>query len=247
MTGHPVEPEQPAPPRDCTAPWAHTEFSLKLFQQLVWAAPGKNVFLSPAGVATSLLVLYNGAHARTRQAIAGVLGLKELVLQSQNMAAGSWLDTLLQSESGQETIVATSLWLPQRSTLDEGFSANVRQHYSADVETGADTARMNAWVSRKTRGKIIETSVSSDSRDALILLNAVYFKGAWVVPFDPRATQEGMFTRSDGSRKKLPMMSREGLFQINGVSGKTELYRQSALKAVSSNFGGLAGQAGGWQ
>ncbi len=70
MVAYPVELERPTPPRDCTAPWAHTEFSLKLFRQLVQAAPGKNVFLSPAGVATALLVLYNGADTATRQAIA---------------------------------------------------------------------------------------------------------------------------------------------------------------------------------
>jgi len=233
MVDDSVELERPAPPRDCTAPWAHTEFSLKLFVQLVRAAPGKNVFLSPAGVAAALLVLSNGADPGTRQAIAGVVGLKDPDLQALNSAAGSWLDTLLRPERGQETIIATSLWLPQGLTLDGGFSANVRRYYGADIETGADAARMNAWVSRKTGGRITETSVGGDSRDALTILNAVYFKGAWVVPFDPRNTEDGVFTRSDGSSKKLPMMSRKGMFAYLGGPG----FKAVHLVYSGKNFG----------
>ncbi|MDQ3956469.1 MAG: serpin family protein, partial [Actinomycetota bacterium] len=48
-----------------------------------------------------------------------------------------------------------------------------------------------------------------DPEGVLVLLNAVYFKGAWTEPFDPDLTVDGKFTRSDGSTVSVPMMSRD--------------------------------------
>ena len=41
-----------------------------------------------------------------------------------------------------------------------------------------------------------------------ILTNAVYFKGLWALPFDPRQTREAPFTLPGGRRKNVLMMSR---------------------------------------
>src|SRR6185369_14035496 len=41
---------------------------------------------------------------------------------------------------------------------------------------------------------------------ALVLVNAVYFRGDWAQPFDPQWTAESYFTKLDGSQVSVEMM-----------------------------------------
>ncbi len=41
----------------------------------------------------------------------------------------------------------------------------------------------------------------------LALVNAIYLKAPWQTPFEPEATQEGVFTRADGSTVEVPFMT----------------------------------------
>ena len=51
-----------------------------------------------------------------------------------------------------------------------------------------------------------ERSVKSDTR--LMLVNALYFKGAWAFPFNPSATESAPFRMLDGSERTVSMMER---------------------------------------
>ena len=56
------------------------------------------------------------------------------------------------------------------------------------------------WVKKATKN-LIDTVISASDIDAttdLVLANAVYFKGAWLVPFDSYRTQRSSFHRLDG-------------------------------------------------
>ena len=46
----------------------------------------------------------------------------------------------------------------------------------------------------------------------MILLNAVYFKGDWEFPFNPRLTRDGLFGDSNSIKKKVKMMSQTRKF-----------------------------------
>ena len=65
-----------------------------------------------------------------------------------------------------------------------------------------------------TKGKIADLLKPGDLTPLtrLVLTNAVYFKGAWTTPFDPKMTHDGRFTCADGKAITLPMMSREDTF-----------------------------------
>jgi serpin B len=49
----------------------------------------------------------------------------------------------------------------------------------------------------------------------MFLINAIYFKGLWLVPFDPDDTRPAPFRRPDGSEVEVPMMTVDSLFAIN--------------------------------
>jgi serpin B len=80
-----------------------------------------------------------------------------------------------------------------------------------DYIADPDAARklVNAWVKRETAGRIpnllAEPDVTALTR--LILVNAMYLRAPWLNPFDAKDTKPGQFTRADGSRVSVPMMT----------------------------------------
>ncbi|KAG0524234.1 hypothetical protein BDA96_07G193000 [Sorghum bicolor] len=82
--------------------------------------------------------------------------------------------------------------------------------HAADFVNKPEKARekINRWVSKATKGLITsilpQGSVSSDT--ALVLANAIYFKGKWSVPFPKKDTEIRRFQRLDGSHVLTPFM-----------------------------------------
>ena len=78
--------------------------------------------------------------------------------------------------------------------------------------------RVNKWVADKTRGKINSITDSSDFE--ALLVNAVYFKGAWQDEFSEEATKKAPFTAYDGKEYETDFMNKTeyyGCFIGNGV------------------------------
>lgn len=80
-----------------------------------------------------------------------------------------------------------------------------------DFNNADAASTINRWVSDNTAGQIKQIVESPiDSQTVMFLINAVYFNGKWQTPFDPKQTFPRPFTRGDGSRVQVPMMSGGG-------------------------------------
>lgn len=114
------------------------------------------------------------------------------------------------SSDAPELRVANSLWA--RAAIKPAFAAAVAADFNASAAPLPRSAGpVNAWVAEATGGKIknlIDDSVVKDPLTLALLINAVFFKAAWKVPFDPaRTTLDAPFRLGDGSEKKCRMMS----------------------------------------
>ena len=212
---------------------ANNRFGLKLFANLRDADAAGNVFISPASVAIALAMTYNGAGGETQQAMARALELSGLSLDEVNQSYAALLQTLATADPKVTLSIANSLWSRQDVAFKQDFLARVRLFYQAEVSAldfsdPATVDAINAWVNEKTNRKIprILDRISDDA--ILFLINAIYFKGAWVKAFDPQLTREQPFILSDGSQKQVPMMSRSGEFRY---------LRGEDFQAVSLPFG----------
>lgn len=69
--------------------------------------------------------------------------------------------------------------------------------------------KINKWVSKATNKLIREIlpDGSVHGGTALVLVNAIYFKGKWSNPFPRERTTTGKFHRLDGSSVDAPFMS----------------------------------------
>jgi serine protease inhibitor len=194
---------------------AFTDFGLRLFHQVRSAEGERNLFLAPTSVAFALAMTHQGAQGETQQGIARTLGVET----AQVNPAVSELRGLLASDREDVRLrVANSLWARQGVPFLPSFLQHTREEFGAEVATldfadPAAAARINQWVSSQTEGRIPTIIERIDPLEVLFLVNAVYFKGQWTRPFDPRATRDAEFTLGSGQRVSHPMMSQTGEFR----------------------------------
>jgi serpin B len=201
----------PAAARDLVA--ANTAFAFRLFTALLQEDPDRNCFLSPIGIGFALQILLNGAGGRTREAMAKVLHLPGISTEAANSANAALRASLEAPSPDVRVTLSNSLWANTGITVAPLFQETLRRDYGGEAITlsfrdPSAPATINSWIHRATNGRINGSVSSSDLEppNDLLLTNAVYFRGAWSLPFDRKATRPGLFTLPDGRQKELPMM-----------------------------------------
>jgi len=179
-----------------------------------------NLFYSPYSLSLALAMTYAGARGNTEQQMAHALHF--MLPQSQLHGAFNALDLKLnttgQANADFKLSLADSLWgqagfafRPEfLDTLAENYGAGLRLTDFVDAANREQSRQtINQWVADQTQGKIKELLAKGFLSDLtrLVLVNAIYFKADWDVPFT-RGTHNGDFTRLDNTAVSVPMMSR---------------------------------------
>jgi serpin B len=100
-------------------------------------------------------------------------------------------------------LVANALMLAAGAPVAADYAALLKDKYAAEVFAGAGVDTVNGWVSKRTEGKI-ERIVEKMSD--LMLVNAVYFKSRWAVPFNKRNTRPEFFNLSRTRQEMVQTM-----------------------------------------
>lgn len=200
---------------------ANSTFALDLYQKL--RTPEGNTFFSPYSISTALAMTYAGARGNTENEMASTLRFS---MKQENLhpAFASMEERLnkLQKAGHVKLSVANSLWPQKDYKFLPGYLALIKENYGAsitpvDYKQAAEAAReiINKWVEDKTQAKIknlIPPGVL-DAITRLVLVNAIYFKGNWVSPFKPDATQDAPFFISPQKSVQTPMMNQKESFK----------------------------------
>jgi serpin B len=200
------------------------EFGFALFQQLAQTQPADNVVISPYSIGAALLMTANGAAGQTRTAMLATLKIKGLELAAINSLQRRLRDGLTRSGSGVILEIANSVWLRSGVTLKPGFRKTIEQFYSAQLRTidfnsPTAPALINRWVSQQTHDRIRSIVDRLNPEHALLLVNAIYFKGKWQIPFERELTAEADFQLPDGKTRPVPMMHRTAKFRYFSGDG----------------------------
>ena len=193
-------------------------FGLSLMQNPSLSEKKKNVFISPFSISQALSLALNGAGGETQAQIRKTLCLGDVPLEEINKENGKLLPSLKNPDPKVTLSIANALWVNKGETLDAGFQQRCHDFYQAESATldfstpsGADT--INAWVDKNTQGKITKiVSQAMLQSSPAVLTNAIYFHGQWTDAFAKTNTHDADFTLADGSKKKLPMMVRNGSY-----------------------------------
>ena len=170
----------------------------------------KNYMFSPLSIKMALGLAANGASGETKNEILRTLGTSNMDKFNQ------FSKDLISKYSKAEILnlnIANSIWI-NRDKTEQSFSKEFKEiaadFYDAQAEIieNANAVReINAWVNDKTNGKISEIVDESDDFWAM-LINALYFKGAWQSEFNESATQPDDFTNADGTKCKIEFMNK---------------------------------------
>lgn len=176
----------------------------------------RNYMFSPLSVRMALALAANGADGETKKEILNALGSGLHGLDDLNAFYKELIAKYSQSE--QLTLrLANSVWLNADKTtqqFSEEFKTAAAEYYAADANTVNSqnaVSEINAWVSSKTNQKI--TQIVKDSDFWAMLVNAVYFKGAWENEFGANATEPDEFTSADGKTSQIDFMHQTDWFR----------------------------------
>ncbi len=204
---------------------AYNAFGFELYRAMAATEPSGNLFMSPSSVAIALSMTMNGAVGPTRDGMAKALHLSNLTPADINTAARKLQEQLENADPKVQLAIANSIWARKGVKFEQAFLQTNKDYYDAETslldfndKKAADT--INKWVDKETKGKI-EKIVQSPINQAsvMFLLNAVYFKGDWTVPFEKVSTSDLPFTLKDGTKQNRSMMARQGSFHYADRDG----------------------------
>jgi serpin B len=195
---------------------ASNVFGLELIGRVAAADDRPNVVLSPLSASMALGMTLNGANAATFDSMRAALGFGELTQAEINDSYRELIDLLADLDPAVRFEIANAVWAREGVPFHQAFLDAVSAAFDAAVESRdfADPATLgaiNAWVEANTDGLIDSIVEELDEALVMLLVNAIYFDGAWTAQFDPADTREQPFMREDGSSVEVPMMTMDAV------------------------------------
>ncbi|NLZ36088.1 MAG: serpin family protein [Clostridiales bacterium] len=175
----------------------------------------ENWFISPHSIYTALLMAANGAGGETKAQLLDALGVKDI--KWANEYAAIFREKV---KTNDKIILETadSLWLNTDAMNGIEFSDSYKKLcadiFDAAVEevTAADAvAKVNAWVSEKTHGRI--KNLISDNGFGAALVDTIYLKADWEKEFDKSNTYKQVFHSKNGDEKEIDFMHQTETFE----------------------------------
>ena len=189
---------------------ASQTFDCKLFKK-VSGSLQKNTVISPFSAYQVLSMIANGAQATTLKQMKELLGVSDADLSKLNQKNGEALKLLSGQKDAGELAIANAIYADKSTPFKKSFLQSCKSQYQAEIrnEDFKDPRlvdRINGWCSEKTHGKIPKIIQRLSPDEKMVLLNSVYFKGAWAKAFNKSATRDGDFNNISGKSTKVPMM-----------------------------------------
>jgi len=220
----------------------NNDFACAMYGQLR-QRPG-NLFFSPFSIRTALGMTQVGARGETAAQMREALRTSSSD-EALYVACAEIIQRLNTAGGGKyEMAVANALWGQDGAPLQPAFLDVIAQHYSggmnlADFRHAAEAVRVtiNQWVEERTRQKIRNLVLPGglDAETRLVVVNAIYFKGTWVLRWRRAATRDEPFRLEGGGTVQVPLMRQHEeiqYLQAAGYQAVDLVYRGSDLSML---------------
>ena len=224
-----------------------SQFAISLFTSLIASKPQENVIISPTSVSSALALVAAGARGKTLDEIEKAFawkagsndGLATAIFQEgQKLAKECSKSCSLKSANG--------IWLDNEFIVNESYKnflgtfglKTAKVDFKTDSQ-GA-TEKINRWVEEHTNKKITKLFQERvlDDLTRMVIVNAIYFKGNWLMPFDKEHTVAAPFHVGKGKEVNVQMMYHSGEFRyINDMKANCDIVQ---LQYEGSEFSMIA-------
>lgn len=184
---------------------ANNRFAFDLYSK--YKEDEGNLFFSPYSISTALAMTYEGARGQTAKEMREVFYYPEN--SSLMRSSFSKIHNDMNRENNEyELSTANALWAEQEYKFLDEYFQTVENYYGGkvtnmDFRNKPEEARVtiNNWVEEKTKEKIKDLIPQGaiDPMTRLVLTNAIYFKGTWVLEFDEELTKKEDFQTPSGT------------------------------------------------
>jgi serpin B len=172
-----------------------------------------NIFFSPYSIFTALAMTYEGGEGSTAEEMKDVLNIEQ-----DNQSFHQYMQILYDYFNRKDEYnisTANALWVAENLNLLDEYLEIIQDFYhgnatDVDFNKAEETAELiNLWIENQTNGLIKDLIKPSyiSSYTAMILTNAIYFKGTWKVQFDSENTTDRDFLDGSGNKISVPTMS----------------------------------------
>lgn len=162
-----------------------------------------NLMISPLSVFLALAMTMNGSAGETQSSMLGVLADESIDPGLVNNTSRSLVSQLTKTGEKTTVSIANSIWfrqgfkpyLPFLQTNADYYSAGARELDFADENA---SSIINTWVENETKGLIDKIIDKINPTTVMFLINTVYFKSEWQVPFEKYDTRKRDFQTAGG-------------------------------------------------
>jgi len=166
-----------------------TRFGLKVLDDAMNSAKPSNFVMSPISINTILAMLYSGAVRNSKQQMEDLLrfprGYKD---------AYGRLTEVVSRLSGVNISTANGIFTEKSLEVIKDFKRDVSCIFKGSFKSAdfkqkpqKEVENINRWVQEATNGHIenLLSRADIDDNTRMVLINAIYFKGAWSKSFEP--------------------------------------------------------------
>ncbi|XP_061600138.1 protein Z-dependent protease inhibitor [Cololabis saira] len=200
--------------------YKNMDFAMNLYRKIS-SYHDKNIFFSPLSISTSFAALLMASDGITRKEILEGLNLEQLETADQPELIPKLFQLLNENMAQNGSLRVDqnmALFIRQQFEVMKTFEDNMKTFFNADVksvnfsDTSGSISYINEYIEQKTQNKITEMISSLDELTQLLLINTIFFQGAWINPFNSNLTREAPFHIDNYNIVQVPMMFKEDKF-----------------------------------
>ncbi|XP_069043418.1 alpha-1-antitrypsin-like [Lepisosteus oculatus] len=202
---------------------AKTDFAFSLYKRIAAQTNSKpkNIIFSPLSISTALAMLSLGAKGKTHDELFQGLGFNKTHLtEAEVNEAFEQILRSLNQKTELDLSVGNAVFIRNNFKPLHKFLEDVKQYYHSEgftvdfTNTTAALHLINKYVEEKTHGKVPHF-IDDLSRDTLMfLVSYIYFRGKWVIPFDPMITRQNDFRIDEKTTVPVQMMINDDSFDV---------------------------------
>ncbi len=228
---------------------ANNKFALNLYLKICNDPQyeNSNFFFSPFSISSVLAISHEGARGNTADEIQSVFFFPDDNTERRQGFEQLYTD-INQGNSTYTLKIANALWAEKTYPFLPDYIHTAQTYYKAnatnlDFKNQADNSRVaiNTWIEDQTNNMIKDVIQPGEINPStrLLITNAVYFKGTWVVPFDKNRTKSDYFSAASGNTVSVPMMTTHlydaifGYMETDSLQVLELLYATDSMKQVS--------------
>ncbi|KAG5311913.1 SPB10 protein, partial [Pseudoatta argentina] len=189
------------------------------FVKTVSQEQSDNLICSPLSAHIVLSMAADGAAGNTEAQFKDVLKLP--ASKSQTLEGYQNLIDKLNNVENVTLKLANKMFIGKNFPIKPEYKQDLETYYksgiqSVDFSKSQEAANtINIWCKEQTNDRIksIINEGDVDASIALVLANAVYFKGLWAHQFDPKVTTDRPFHIDANTVKDVPTMYRKGNYK----------------------------------